>query len=217
MVQKPMSISPLGVGFMAPTGKCSQDTVPLVVNAGTKLSLELTSANPANLFLLPSATYQISPNGCDLIGSSLLAVKNFTDYKLQWTATDAGTVYLLLTGPNTIIIMRDVGSTQSVREFATVTYTRTETRLNLQSTTGITNYTTTTVTSDTSTLLPQISFDSSLVTFVLSVLAYILLLVPEKRFLNQSSLIVWMTSSRRAANRAMAYARAPRDTIRKTR
>jgi len=197
LVQKPVSISPLGVGFMAPKGKCSQDTVPLTVEAGTKLSLELTSANPANLYLLPTTTYQTSPNGCDLIGSALLAASNFTDYTLHWTAAEDGTVYLLLTGPNTIIIMRNAGSSEAVQEFATVTYTRTETSLNLQTTSNVANYTTTMVTSDTSTLLPQVSFDSGLVAFVLSLLASILLLLPGKKFLNQTGLFGGRVSRKR--------------------
>jgi len=186
MVQKPVNISPQGVGFMAPEGKCSQDTIPLTIKAGTTLSLELTSTNPANLYLLPTYTYQTSPNGCDLIGTSILAANNFTDYKLHWTATEDSTLYLLLTGPNTIIIMRDAGSSESVQQFATATYTRTETSLNLQSTVNIANYTTTTVTADSSTLLPQVPFGFSFVTFTLSLLASALLLGPWKRFLNQT-------------------------------
>ena len=187
-VQQPVNISPLGVGFMAPEGKCSQETIPLTVKAGTTLSLELTSANPANLYLLPTYTYQTTPNGCDLIGSTLLTANNFTDYKLHWTATTDGTVYLLLTGPNTIVIMRDAGSSEPVQEFATTTYTRTERSLDLQSSTNVANYTTTTVTTDNSALLPQVPFSLSFVTFTISLLASALFLGPGKRFLNQTGL-----------------------------
>jgi hypothetical protein len=180
VVQRPLNISPQGVGFMAPKGKCGQDTIPLTVKSGTTLNLELTSTNPANLYIIPSDTYQTSSNGCDLTGSSLLLANNFTDYTLHWTATGDGTVYLLLTGPNTIIILRDLGSSESVQEFAT--YTRTDTSLSFHSSTNIANYTTTTVRSDTSNPVIQIPFELSFVALILSVLASALLLGPGKRF-----------------------------------
>lgn len=183
MVQKPLNIAPEGVGFITAKGKCGQDTIPLTVKSGAKLSLQLTSGNPANLYLLPSPTYQTSSNGCNLIGSSLLAANNFTDYTLHWTAAENGTIYLLLTGPNTIIIMRDLGSTESIQQFATSTYARTETELELQSAANLENYTTTTVASHTSTLLPQIPVELSFIGFTLSLLAMALLSWPGARFL----------------------------------
>lgn len=181
-VQKPLNITPRGVGFVAPKGKCGQDTIPLAVKSGTKLSLGLTSTNPANLYLLPSGTYQTSSNGCGLIGSSLLLANNFTDYTLHWTATEDGTVYLLLTGPNTVIILRDLGSTESIQQFATITYSKTETSLDLHSSTNVANYTTTTVISATSNLLPQVRLDLSFVAFIFSLLVPTLFLGPGKRF-----------------------------------
>jgi hypothetical protein len=182
MVQNPMSIHPQAVGFMAPKGKCSQFTMPLTVKPGTNLNLELTSENPANLYLLSTNTFQTSPDGCALIGNSLLAEYNFTAYTLQWTASEGGTVYLLLTGPNTIIILRDHGSTESVQQLATVTYANTETNLNLYSLTSIANYTTATTSASQPSLPPPLGSEVSLVAFLIALLGPILLLVSTKRF-----------------------------------
>jgi len=180
MVQTPMSISPQAVGFMAPKGKCSQFTMPLTMKPGTTLSLELTSENPANLYLLPTNTFQTSPDGCALIGSSLLTESNFTAYTLQWTSSEGGTVYLLLTGPNTIIILRNHGSTESVQQLATVTYASTETNVNLYPSTSIANYTTATSASQPS-LLPPLDSEASFVAFLIALLGPIILLASTKR------------------------------------
>ena len=181
MVQTPMSIPPQGVGFMAPKGKCSQFTMPLTVKNGTTLNLELTSENPANLYLLPTNTFQTSPDGCALIGTSLLTENNFTAYTLQWTATEGSTVYILLTGPNTIIILRNHGSTESVQQLATVTYASTETNLNLYSSTNIANYTTATASASQPFLTPLVS-EVSFVAFLIALLGPIILLASTKRF-----------------------------------
>jgi len=182
MVQTPMSIPPQAVGFMAPKGKCSQFTMPLTVKPGTRLDLELTSANPANLYLLPTNTFQTSSDGCSLIGNSLLTENNFTAYTLQWTATEDGTVYLLLTGPNTIIILRNYGSTVSVQQFATVTYANTETNLNLYSSTNIENYTTTSINASQPFLPPPLGSEVSFVAFLIALLGPIILLASTKGF-----------------------------------
>jgi len=180
-VQTPMDIPSQAVGFMAPNGKCGQFTMPLTVESGTNLKLELTSTNPANLYLLPTNQFQTSSNGCDLIGSSLLTENNFTAYTLHWTATEDGTVYLLLTGPSTVIILRNLGSTNLVEQLATVTYANTETNLNLYSSTNIVNYTTTTTSASQPYLPPQLDFEVSIVTFLIALLAPILLLSSKNR------------------------------------
>ena len=182
---------------MAPKGKCSQFTMPLRVNSGTNLVLELTSTNPANLYLLPIETFQTSSNGCDLIGNSLLTANNFTSYILRWTANKEGAVYLLLTGPNTIIILRDHGSTESVERLATMTYASTETNLNLYSSTKIANSTTTTTTTSAyhPYLPPSLRFELSTVAFLVALLGPILLLTPKKW-------LVRLKALRNAVNRA---------------
>jgi hypothetical protein len=184
-VQVPVSIPSQIVGFMAPKGKCSEFTMPLAVNSGTNLNLQLTSTNPANLYLLPTNTFQISPNGCSLIGGSLMAENNFTAYTLQWTAAEDGTVYLLLTGPNTIITLRNNGTTNSVEQLATITYASTEANLNLYSSINIANYTTTATTTSVSQryLPPSLRFGLAIVTFLVALLAPVLLLASKNRFL----------------------------------
>jgi hypothetical protein len=182
MLQSPMSITPQVVGFMTPKGKCSQFMMPLNVNAGSNLNLQLTSTKPANLYLLSTAQYQTSPNGCDLIGSSLLAGTNFTSYTLQWTATEDGEVYLLLTGPNTIIMLRNHGSTESVEQLATVTRTSTEASLNAYSLTKVANYTTSTTSASQAYLPLPLGSEVSFVAFLIALLGPILLLISTKRF-----------------------------------
>jgi hypothetical protein len=146
LVQVPMDLPPKGIGFMAPKGKCSQDTLPITVTSGAILNLEVTSTNPANLYLLPTYTFQTSLNGCNLVGSAILSVSNFTAYTMHWTAPGDGTFYILFTGPTTIIILNDQGSTKPVKQNATVTYaTSTETNFNDYSSTSTTTYTTTTI------------------------------------------------------------------------
>jgi hypothetical protein len=184
VVQIPLSIPPKGVGFMAPNGKCSQFIMSVTVKSGTNLNLEFTSANPANLYLLPTETYQTSANGCSLIGNSLLTENNFTAYTLQWTATENSTVYLLLTGPCTIIILSDHGSTQAVQQLATTTYANTQTNLNLYSSATIANYTTSTTipTSPQLYYLAPQRLELSLITFIAAILGSMLILGPKKGF-----------------------------------
>jgi len=182
MVQTPVSIPSQGVGFMAPIGRCSQFTMPVTVRSGTTLNLEVTSTNPVNLYLLPNETYQTSPNGCSLVGSSLLAENNFTAYTLQWTATENHTVYLLLTGPATIIILTNHGSAQSVQQLATTTYESTETNLNVYSSATIANYTTPTTIPASSQpyYLPPQRLELSLIAFIAALLGTMLLLESKK-------------------------------------
>jgi hypothetical protein len=188
MVQIPVSIPSQGVGFMAPKGKCSQFTMPLNVKSGTSVNLELTSTNPANLYLLPTDQFQTSSNGCNLVGSSLLTENNFTAYTLQWTATEDGPVYLLLTGPNTVIILRDHGSTEPVEQLATMTYASTETNLNLFSSINIANYTTTKTSASQPYLPPSLTVELSIVAFLVALLAPVLLLGSKSRFVRLKDL-----------------------------
>jgi hypothetical protein len=178
-LQAPMSIHSQGVGFMATKGKCGQFTLPLTVKSGAKLNLEFTSTNPANLFLLPTSQFQSSPNGCTLIGSSLLAKDNFTAYTMHWNVTGDGTLYLLLTGPNTIIILRDHGSTAPVEQFGAMTYAITETNLKVYTSTNRATYTATTTIASKPSVPPSLGFDISLVAFLITLLGSILLLGPR--------------------------------------
>jgi len=184
VVQIPVSIPPKGVGFMAPKGKCSQFIMSVTVKSGTTLNLELTSANPANLYLLPTETFQVSADGCSLIGSSLLTENNFTAYTLQWTATEDGTVYLLLTGPSTIIMLCDHGSRQAVQQLATTTYASTGTSLNVYSSATIANYTQSTriLTSEQFYYLAPQQLELSLIAFIAAILISVLILRPKKGF-----------------------------------
>jgi len=167
---------------MAPKGKCSQFKMPLPVKSGTNLNLQLTSTNPANLYLLPTETFQTSADGCSLIGSSILTANNFTSYNLQWTATGDSTVYLLLIGPNTIILVRDHGSTVSVEQLATMIYASTETNPQLYSSIDIANYTATATTTSTSHTYfpPSIPYALSFVAILVMFLGPILLLGSKK-------------------------------------
>jgi hypothetical protein len=106
---------------------------------------EDASTNPANLYLLPTYVFQISPNGCNLLGSAILSASNFTAYTMHWTSPEDGAFYILLTGPNTIIILNDQGSTYPVKLIAKIAYaTSTETNFNDYSSTITTTYTSTT-------------------------------------------------------------------------
>ena len=161
LVQTPMNLPPEGIGFVAPEGKCSQYTLPVTVTSGTTLNLKMTSTNPANLYLLPTYVFQTSPNGCNLVGSAILSVSNFTAYTMHWTSPEDGIFYILLTGPNTIIILNDQGSTSPVKQIATIPYaTSTETAFNDYSSTRTTTYTSTTT--DTKPLYLQSPTLSSL-------------------------------------------------------
>jgi hypothetical protein len=182
-VQTPINIPPKGIGFMAPKGKCSQYTLPVTVKSGTNLNLELSSTNPANLYLLPTPAFQMSQDGCRLIGGALIAKNNFTAYTMHWTAAEDGTLYLLLTGPTTIIILMDHGSTEPVKQVATVTYASTRTNLKLYSSTNFTNYTTTTTVSRAPLFypLPSIGYGLTVVGIVTAFLGPILLLAYKRR------------------------------------
>jgi len=123
-----------------------------------------------------------------------LTENNFTAYTLHWTATEDGTVYLLLTGPNTVIILRDNGSTESVEQLATMTYASTETNLNLYSSINIANYTATTTSASQPYLPPPLGFELSIVAFLVALLGPILLLGSKNR-------LVRLKSLRRASSR----------------
>jgi len=168
VVDTPVNIPPKGVGFMAPRGKCSQFLLPVTVSPGVTLNLRLTSTNPANLYLLANETYQTSANGCALLGSSLLAENNFTAYTLHWTATQNDTVYLLLTGPSTILILADDGSSQAVQELATRTYASIEINLDVYSSATVVDYTT-----STTVAIPAGPYYRSLQPFELSLMTLI--------------------------------------------
>jgi len=145
LVQVPMALPPRVIGFVAAKGKCSQFTMPVTVTSGSILNLNMTSNNPVNLYLLPTYVFQTSSNGCSLVGGAILTASNFTAYSLHWTAPENGTFYILLTGPTTIIVLNDQGSTHPIKQDEIITYaTSTETNLNEYSTTSTTTYTTTT-------------------------------------------------------------------------
>jgi hypothetical protein len=124
LVQAPLDLPAKVVGFMTPKGKCSQYTYAVTVHSGSILNIEVTSTNPANLYLLPTYTYQTSANGCELTAptNELAFQGNFTEYTLRWTAPEGGTFYIILTGPTTVIMLEDAGSSQPVKELANMTY-----------------------------------------------------------------------------------------------
>jgi hypothetical protein len=124
LVQTPLDLSAKVVGFMAPKGKCSQYIYPVIAPSGSTLNIRVTSTNPANLYLLPTYTYQTSADGCELTAptTDLVFQSNFTDYTLRWTAPEGGTFYIILTGPTTVIMLTDAGSSQPVKELANMTY-----------------------------------------------------------------------------------------------
>ena len=182
LVQVPMNLPPKGIGFIAPKGKCSEDTLPVPVTAGTILNLEVTSTNPANLYLLPTYVFQTSPNGCNLLGSALLSASNFTAYTVHWTAPEDGTFYILLTGPNTIIILNDQGSTKPVEQDASITYaTSTETNFNDYSSTSTATYTTTTINAHPLYLQPPTLSSLEIVALLIACLGITLVAVFSRR------------------------------------
>jgi len=124
LIQAPIDLPPKVVGFIAPKGRCSQYTYPLTVTSGSVLNLQLTSTNPANMYLLPTYAYETSPDGCELTvpASALLFQTNFTAYTLRWTAPENGMFYIILTGPTTVITLTDEGSSQPVLEPSNITY-----------------------------------------------------------------------------------------------
>jgi len=124
LVQAPLDLSPKVVGFMAPKGKCSQYTYPVTLSSGATLNMAITSTHAANVYLLPTYAYQTSADGCDLTlpTPALTFQANFTAYTLRWTAPESGTFYIILTGPTTVIMLTDVGSSQPVNELTNVTY-----------------------------------------------------------------------------------------------
>ncbi|MGA3108832.1 MAG: hypothetical protein ABSD99_05165 [Candidatus Bathyarchaeia archaeon] len=144
IVQAPMDLPPKVIGFVAPKGKCSQYTLPVTLTSDSILNLKMTSTNPANLYLLPTYTFQTSADGCSLVGGAILTESNFTDYTMHWVAPEDGVFYLLVTGPTTTIMLSDGGSTHPVKQNGTVTFaTSTETNFNDYSSTSTTIYTTT--------------------------------------------------------------------------
>lgn len=146
LIQAPIDLSPIVVGFLAPEGKCSQYTYPLTVISGSVLNVEMTSTNPANMYLLPTNAYETSPDGCQLAApAALLFQANFTEYTLRWTAPASGTFYIILTGPTTVIMLTDAGSSQPVQELANITYaTSTQTSFQGYAVTGLSTETYTT-------------------------------------------------------------------------
>jgi hypothetical protein len=124
VVNAPLGLSPKVVGFMAPKGKCSQYIYPVTLANGGVLNLEITSTEPANVYLLSTYAYQSSADGCELTAptSALQLQANFTEYTLRWAAPESGTFYIVLTGPTTVIMLRDAGSSQPVEEPANITY-----------------------------------------------------------------------------------------------
>jgi hypothetical protein len=182
LVPTPMNLPPRAIGFMAPEGKCSYYTLPVSVTSGTILNLKMTSTNPANLYLLPTYLFQTSQNGCSLVGSAILSASNFTAYTMRWTAPENGTFYILLTGPNTIIILNDQGSTKPVQQDATITYaTSTKTNFNDYSSTSTTTYTTTTATTHPLYLQPPTLTSLEMVGLVITVLGITLLAIFRRR------------------------------------
>lgn len=144
-IQSPLVLAPRGIGFIAPKGKCAQFSLPVSVISGTTLNVAMTSSKPANLYLLPTYTFQLSLDGCGIIGNTILAENNFTSYRLHWTAPENGTFYLIFTGPTTIIILMDRGSTKPVQQIANITYAAsTETTSWIDTSTSATTYTITT-------------------------------------------------------------------------
>ena len=143
--QSPLNLAPRGIGFVAPVGKCAHFSVPVTVTSGTTLNLAMTSTNPANFYLLPTYTIQASPDGCGISGDPILSETNFTAYQLHWTAPENNTYYLIFTGPSTIIILMNDGSTKPVQEMANITYASTTETISWAASSTITNtYTTTT-------------------------------------------------------------------------
>ena len=182
LVQVPMDIPPRVIGFVAPKGKCSQFTLPLTVTPGSILNLKMTSKNPANLYLLPTYTFQTSPNGCSLVGAAILTVSNFTAYTMHWSASENGTFYILFTGPTTIIILNDQGSTQPVKQNATITYaSSTETNFNKYSSTSTTTYTTTTTDPNSLYLQPPTQPSLEIVGLLIACLGVALIAVLRRR------------------------------------
>ena len=184
LIQAPINLPPEVVGFAAPKGKCSQYTYPVSVKSGTILNVEMTSTYPANVYLLPSYTYQTSSDGCEITlpAEALVFQANFTTYTLQWTAPENGTFYILLTGPNTIIIMNDQGSTKPVQQDATITYaTSTETNFNDYSSTSTTTYTTTSIDAHPLYLQPPTLSSLEIVGLLVTCLGIILVAVLSRR------------------------------------
>jgi hypothetical protein len=142
--QTPLDLTPRGIGFVAPNGKCAQFSLPLTVTTGTRLNMAMTSSEPANLYLLRNYTFQSSPNQCNIVGDLVLSETNFTAYTLHWTAPENGTFYLIFTGPTTIIVLMDHGSTKPDPEIANITYATTEISSWVDSSIITTTYTTTT-------------------------------------------------------------------------
>lgn len=182
LVQAPMGLPPRVIGFMAPKGKCSQFTLPVSVTSGSILNLKLTSSNPASLYLLPSYTFQTSPDGCSLVSGALLTESNFTAYVMKWAAPEDGVVYLLFTGPTTIIMLNDVGSTHPVKQNGTVTFaTSTETNFNDYSSTSTTSYTTTITSAGPLYLQPPTLPSLGIVGLAIACLAIILIAIFRRR------------------------------------
>lgn len=160
----PLNMPGRVVGFSAPPGKCSQYSMPVTVTNGTFLSLRMVSSSPVNIYLLPTYMFQTSANGCGLSASALLAELNVTVYTLHWVAPANGTFYIVLTGPTTIIMLTDQGSSKPVYELENMTYAvSTQTSFQDYTATSTLTYTTT---SPTQPLYLQPRVDSGLAVVV---------------------------------------------------
>lgn len=167
------------VGFVAPPGKCSQYTLPVTVTNGTVLSLRVTSSNPANIYLLTTYMFQASANGCGLSVPALLTELNFTAYALHWVAPANGTFYIVLTGPTTLIMLTDQGSSTPVYEMENMTYAMsTQTSFQDYSATSTLTYTTT---SQTQPLYLQPRVESGLAVVGVIILCFGLAIFAFKR------------------------------------
>jgi hypothetical protein len=123
------------IGFMAPRGVCGLFSLPVPVKSGTLLTVEMTANNPVNFYLL--SDYPSSGSGsCKVSSNPIVAVNNFTDFTLHWTAPEDGIFYFVFTGPTAVILLTDHGSVRPVEQSATITYpTSIETMLSTYSTT----------------------------------------------------------------------------------
>jgi len=176
--QESARVQPVGFGFVTVKGKCSQFSYPVTTTSGTRLNVQIQANSPVNLYVLPTYDFQLSPNGCTVIGNTLLAENNFTTYLLHWTAPSDGTFYLIVTGSNAIVILMDDGSVKPVSQTGTVTVA-TSTEM------GEVPYsTTTTETYKAATVSPfylQPTNDYALIIGVVALLLGILLISIRKR------------------------------------
>ena len=182
LMQTPIYLPPKIVGFVAPKGRCSQYTYPVNVLSGTILDIKVIAAQPINVYLLPTYQFPTSPDGCTLTVAPLLFEANFTAYTLHWVAPADGVIYIILTGPTTIAMLTDQGSSQPVQELANITYatsTQTQFQPYLSTTTAI--YTATTTTPFYTDPTNFISGYTPIITGLIILLGVSLLLLKKRR------------------------------------